>query len=119
VEDLQLDITIRVYAAEAIGRIGLQNAATGKQLEPLLRDKNRYVRARIAQALINGRFAADSAIAVIVDLIRSNDDDVRLFVLGVIKELQIMPEPLKMELRKFISDPDPEMRTAVRALLHD
>ena len=59
------DLSCRVAAVKAIGRIGFSDSVTRSRLEKAFSDANVYVRFRAATALIDNKFISEAALATL------------------------------------------------------
>jgi len=112
------DASVRVRAAEAIGRIGVKDAKVCEQFGKFLGDHNVYVRAASAQALLRNDCEHDPAARTLAGLMEVDDTGVRRFAVQVIQALPSTPELLREALKNAMNDPDSEVASAARAILN-
>jgi HEAT repeat protein len=112
------DASVRVRAAEAIGRIGIENDEICKHVEKALADNNSYVRAVCAQALLRNNCEGSAAARTLAELIKAEDVGVRRFAVQVIEDLKPAPASLVAALQNALNDPNSEVASAARAILN-
>ncbi len=109
------DASIRVRAAEAIGRIGATNRLVQARLRGALMDSSPYVRAAAAGALLRNSNQIEQASGAINDLMRDSDLAARQFALEVLDGLPVIPISLRPAL--LSAERDPDLANSARTLL--
>jgi hypothetical protein len=111
------DLSVRVRAVEAIGRIGLPNQYARERVEKALSDSNPYIRAKSAQVLLRSGGDTQRAVETIVQLMQADDVEVRRFTLRTLEETGSIPDSLRTALLDPKEDPDPDVQMGLHKLL--